>query len=104
LNQHNIPYSVLSAPLRGPYASASVEAKKDWLDEHNPNTTQNAIFTQHKHKYALNGGEPNVLVDDYGKYLNLWSNAGGIAIKHEDSNTNHTIKELGKIYGPYLSR
>ena len=24
LNQHNIPYSVLSAPLRGPYAGASV--------------------------------------------------------------------------------
>ena len=104
LNQHNIPYSVLSAPLRGPYAKASVEAKKDWLDEHNPNATPNAIFTQHKHKYALNGSEPNVLVDDYGKYLNLWSNAGGIAIKHEDSNTEHTIKELEKIYAPYLNR
>ena len=104
LNQHNIPYTVLSAPLRGPYASASVEAKKDWLDEHNPNATQNAIFTQHKHKYALNNGEPNVLVDDYGKYLNLWSNAGGIAIKHEDENTDHTIKSLEKIYAPYLTR
>ena len=104
LNQNNIPYSVLSAPLRGPYAKASVEAKKDWLDEHNPGATQNAIFTQHKHKYALNGGEPNVLVDDYGKYLNLWSNAGGIAIKHEDNNTGHTIEALEKIYAPFLKR
>jgi 5'(3')-deoxyribonucleotidase len=103
LNQHNIPYTVLSAPLRGPYASASVEAKKDWLDEHNPGATQNAIFTQHKHKYALNGDEPQVLVDDYGKYLNHWSNAGGIAIKHEDNNTQHTISELKKIYSPFLS-
>jgi 5'(3')-deoxyribonucleotidase len=103
LNQHNIPFTVLSAPLRGPYASASVEAKKDWLDEYNPGTTQDAIFTQHKHKYALNGSEPNVLVDDYGKYLNLWSNAGGIAIKHEDSNADHTIKELEKIYLPYIN-
>jgi 5'(3')-deoxyribonucleotidase len=104
LNQHNIPYTVLSAPLRGPYAKSSVEAKKDWLDEHNPNATLNAIFTQHKHKYALNGGEPNVLVDDYGKYLNLWSGAGGIAVKHEDSDTDHTIKALEKIYAPYLTR
>ena len=104
LNQHNIPYTVLSAPLRGPYAVASIEAKKDWLDEHNPNATQNAIFTQHKHKYALNNGEPNVLVDDYGKYLNHWSNAGGIAVKHEDGNTQHTINELEKIYAPYLTR
>jgi hypothetical protein len=51
----------------------------------------------------LSNGEPNVLVDDYGKYLNLWSNAGGIAVKHEDENTDHTIKELEKIYSPYLS-
>jgi hypothetical protein len=104
LNQNNIPYTVLSAPLRGPYAEASKQAKRDWLDEHNPNATQNAIFTQHKHKYALTNGEPNILVDDYGKYLNLWSNAGGIAVKHEDDNTQHTIDELEKIYKPYLNR
>ena len=104
LNQNNIPYTILSAPLRGPYAVASVEAKKDWLDEHNPGASKNAIFASNKHKYALNGGEPNVLVDDYGKYLNLWSNAGGIAVKHEDSNTQHTIDELEKIYAPYINR
>ena len=103
LHQHNIPFTVLSAPLRGPYSKASIEAKKDWLDEHNPGATNNAIFTQNKHKYALNNDEPNVLVDDYGKYLNAWSDAGGIAVKHEDSNTNHTISELEKIYAPYLN-
>ena len=102
LNQHKIPFTVLSAPLRGPYASASIEAKKDWLNQYNPGATKNAIFTQHKHKYALNNGEPQVLVDDYGKYLNHWSNAGGIAVKHEDSNTAHTIQVLEKIYRPYL--
>ena len=104
LNQHKIPYTVLSAPLRGPYASASVDAKKDWLDQHNPSASKNAIFTSNKHKYALSNGEPNVLVDDYGKYLNLWSGAGGIAVKHEDNNTQHTISELEKIYAPYLKR
>jgi hypothetical protein len=103
LHNNSIPFTVLSAPLRGPYSVASVEAKKDWLDEHNPGTSKNAIFTQNKHKYALSNGEPNVLVDDYGKYLNLWSNAGGIAVKHEDGNTQHTINELEKIYAPYIN-
>jgi len=102
LHVNRIPFTVLSAPLRGPYASSSVEAKKDWLDQYNPGARQNAIFTQHKHKYALNNGESNVLVDDFGKYLDHWSHAGGIAIKHDDINTDHTIQQLEKIYSPYL--
>lgn len=104
LHQHKIPFTVLSAPLRGPYASSSVQAKKDWLDKHNPGTSNNAIFTSAKYKYAKKDGEQNVLVDDFGKYLDAWSNADGIAVKHEDSNTNHTINELEKIYAPYLTR
>lgn len=104
LHNNKIPFTVLSAPLRGPYASSSVQAKKDWLDKHNPGTSSNAIFTSAKYKYAKKDGEQNVLVDDFGKYLDAWSNADGIAVKHEDSNTNHTINELEKIYAPYLTR
>ena len=104
LKQHNIPYTVLSAPLRGKYANNSVQAKKDWLDEFNPGTSQDAIFTQGKHKYAITNGKPNVLVDDYSKYLNAWQEAGGIAVKHEDSNTAHTIHELEKIYAPFIHK
>ena len=104
LHQHKIPFTVLSAPLRGPYAKNSVQAKKDWLDDHNPGTSNNAIFTSKKFKYAKNGDDVNVLVDDFGRYLDGWSNAGGIAVKHEDSNTQHTINELEKIYAPYLQR
>jgi hypothetical protein len=101
--QHKIPFTVLSAPLRGPYASFSIQAKKDWLDKYNPGTSDDAIFTSAKYKYAKKNNEQNVLVDDFGKYLDGWSNAGGIAVKHEDSNTDHTIKELEKIYSPYLA-
>ena len=104
LKQHNIPYTVLSAPLRGKYADNSIQAKKDWLDEFNPETSQDAIFTQGKHKYAITNGKPNVLVDDYSKYLNAWQEAGGIAVKHEDSNTAHTIHELEKIYAPFIHK
>jgi hypothetical protein len=103
LHHNKIPFTVLSAPLRGPYAKNSIEAKKDWLDEFNPGSRNNAIFTSAKYKYAKNGDDVNVLVDDFGKYLDAWNNAGGIAVKHEDSNTNHTIKELEKIYAPYLN-
>jgi len=104
LNDNKIPFTVLSAPLRGPYASASIEAKKDWLDQYNPGTSNGAIFTAAKYKHALNGGIPNVLVDDYGKYLDAWNSAGGIAVKHEDSNTAQTIKELEQIYGPFIHK
>ena len=109
LHKNKIPYTVLSAPLRGPYADSSKQAKRDWLDQHHPGSSSNAIFTQHKHKYAMNGGRPNVLVDDFGKYLNAWSGAGGIAIKHEDQYEDpetglHTIEQLEKIYGPYLNK
>jgi hypothetical protein len=57
----------------------------------------------------MDGGRSNVLVDDFGKYLGAWANAGGIAIKHEDEfedpNTGqHTIEKLEKIYKPYLNK
>jgi len=104
LKDNKIPYTVLSAPLRGPYAQYSIDGKKDWLDQYNPGTSGDAMFTSKKFKYAMQDGEPNVLVDDFGRYLDAWSNAGGIAVKHEDSNTAHTIHELEKIYAPFIHK
>ena len=109
LRKNQIPYTVLSAPLRGPFKDASVKAKKDWLDEYHPGTSANAIFTDKKYQHAMDGGRSNVLVDDYGKYLNAWKEAGGIAVKHEDQyedpNTgSNTIAKLEKIYAPYLNK
>lgn len=107
LRKNKIPFTVLSAPLRGPYSDASIEAKKDWLNQHNPGTSDNAIFTSEKYKYATKNGQPNVLVDDFGKYLKAWSDAGGIAVKHEDEyedrNSGYkTISMLEKIYKPFM--
>ena len=103
LKKHNIPFTVLSAPLRGPYAEASKQAKRDWLDEYNPGTSGTAIFTSAKFKYAMKDGVPQVLVDDFGPYLQKWRDAGGIAVKHEDefevpNSAEDTIKQLEKIY------
>lgn len=109
LHTNKIPFTVLSAPLRGPFSNASVEAKKDWLDEFNPGTSSSAIFTSQKQKYAIDNKGPNVLVDDFGKYLNAWKDSGGIAVKHEDQYEvpnagDITIEKLEKIYSPYLNK
>ena len=57
----------------------------------------------------MKGGQPQVLVDDFGKYLQAWRNAGGIAVKHEDehedpNSATETIKQLEKIYRPFLNK
>lgn len=109
LNSNDIPYSVLSAPLRGPYAEASIAAKKDWLAAHYPDSVSDAKFTGNKFKYAMEGGGPNVLVDDHGKYLSAWSSSGGIPIKHEDeyeepNSGSLTIEKLKKVYKPWLNK
>lgn len=102
LKDNKIPYTVLSAPLRGPFKQESIDGKKHWLDQYNPGTSNDAMFTSKKFKYAMQDGEPNVLVDDFGRYLEAWDEAGGIAVKHEDENTAHTIQTLEKIYAPYI--
>jgi 5'(3')-deoxyribonucleotidase len=106
---NNIPYTVLSAPLRGPYAESSKQAKKDWLDEFHPGSSGNAIFTSGKQKYAVIDGVANVLVDDFGPYCQKFSDAGGIVVKHEDevevpTAASDTIAQLEKIYAPYLNK
>jgi hypothetical protein len=104
LHRNNIPFTVLSAPLRGEYKEASKQGKRDWLDEFNPGTSQSAIFTSKKFEYAVKDGVPQVLVDDFGYYLDKWKEAGGISVKHDNETTGVTIQELEKIYAPYLGK
>lgn len=109
IQDNNIPYTVLSAPLRGPYADVSKQAKRDWLDDYHPGSSANAIFTSQKHKYAVSDGVANVLVDDFGPYCQKFSDAGGIVVKHEDESevstaASDTIAQLEKIYAPYINR
>ena len=98
IQQNNIPYSILSAPLRG-NNEASIKGKKAWLARHNPGAQQE-IFTGRKESYAVNKQtkQPNVLIDDHGKYIQRWQGRGGIAIKHTDRNPQATIQALEKIY------
>ncbi len=98
IKQNNISYSVLSAPLRG-NNEASIKGKKSWLAKHNPGSVQE-IFTGRKESYAINKQtkQPNVLIDDHGKYIDRWTARGGIGIKHHNTNPQATIEALKKIY------
>lgn len=103
LNSNNIPYTILSAPLRGPYAASSVEGKKAWLAKYTPDVVSTALFAHDKHEHALDGGRPNILIDDYHKKITAWNQAGGIGIKHEDETkvpgaAERTIKRLEEIF------
>jgi len=97
LRDHDIEFTVLSAPLRG-NEEASIRGKLAWLDRHNPGTSDRAIFTGDKQRYAVTQGQPNVLVDDFKKYVAAWRDAGGIGILHRDNNLKATLDQLAKIY------
>lgn len=98
VKKNRIPFTVLSAPLRGMDAP-SIAGKRTWLDQHNPGSSASAIFTGDKARLAQHGGRANVLVDDFKKYVNAWQDAGGIGILYRDSNVDAVIDQLAKIYG-----
>jgi hypothetical protein len=103
LNSNNISYTILSAPLRGPYAKASIMGKMEWLQKHTPRAVNGALFKHDKHVHAKDGNRPNILIDDYGKKIKAWEQAGGIGIKHEDEYevpdaAERTIKRLEQIF------
>lgn len=98
ITANQIPFTVLSAPLRNNEA-ASIQGKRTWLSQHNPQGADNPIFTSDKARLATRGGQPNVLVDDFKKYVQAWRDAGGIGILHRDNNVEETIRQLAEIYG-----
>jgi len=103
LKLHNIPYTILSAPLRGNNA-ASARGKMTWLDKHHPGTSSTAIFRGDKERMAKKGGVSNVLIDDHKKNIENWDAAGGKGILYRDNNVDATIERLEDIYGPYLNK
>lgn len=96
-------FNILSSPLTSGDEGAkqgSIIGKKNWLAKHNINP-KHAIFEHDKYKYAVQSdGTPNILIDDYGKNIRLWNQAGGIAIKYQaDEDSPSKVEEaLKKIY------
>lgn len=93
LNNHDIPFTILSAPIRGKGQQASIQAKKDWLAQHlGWEIARKALFTPSKFQYATNGNHSNILIDDMPKYVDPWIEHGGIGILHK--NFKQTIDSL----------
>lgn len=97
LKANQIPFTVLSAPLRGNH-EASIAGKRQWLNRHNSGTSATAIFTGYKERFANRGGVPAVLVDDHKKYIEHWNEAGGIGLLYREHSVDAVIDQLSDIY------
>ena len=97
IKQMHGSYKILSSPLAN---DPNVDpGKREWVNKHlgffKP---KNVIIDHNKSQYAKQpDGTPNILIDDYGKNVNAWKQAGGVAIKHHTSTTNDTINQLKSI-------
>lgn len=103
--KNQIPYTILSAPLRG-NKEASAEGKMMWLQNNHPNFAKygQPIFRGDKERMATKGGTANVLVDDHKKNIEAWDNAGGRGVLYRDNNVGSAIAQLEEIYAPYLNK
>jgi 5'(3')-deoxyribonucleotidase len=87
-------YNICSSPLEDdPYCESQ---KREWVKKHLTAFPPNqVIITKNKAAYATQiDGSPNILIDDWGKNVNAWVEAGGIAIKHKDHKLDRTLREL----------
>jgi len=72
-----------------------VYGKRKWIaDNIGSAHAHHAVITHRENKKHLARSE-SVLIDDYGKNISEWTNAGGIGVKHE--NTADTIAALKEL-------
>lgn len=97
----NIPLNklfVLSAPQHF-FPNCGVE-KLRWLDRNAkvfPIRQSYIVPRKEKKQFAVcPQGKPNILIDDYVKNINEWTEAGGIGILHTDAST--TIQRMREFY------
>ena len=82
--------------LSHPWDDASSDGKEIWIQQQLEPQPQLVFLSGDKHKWATDkNGKPNVLIDDFDKYLVPWEQAGGIAVKH--TSAEETIRQLEAI-------
>ena len=93
IKKHYGEYYILSKPLEGD--PRSEPGKRAWIKEHLQDVAPaRMIFTADKQRFAYVGGQPNILIDDFGKNIDLWKMNGGIGIKYRPQRFEETIKIL----------
>ena len=85
--------TILTAAM-GTVDSPSCRGKLKWVQK-NLGSDVKVICTTEKGSQADSN---SILIDDRDKYVNQFMQAGGIAIKHNDTSLDITLKELAK-YG-----
>ena len=75
-------YSICSCPA-GIDRAASEAGKREWIKKHLNPPPEEMRFITDKTKVAFNKetGKPNVLIDDFPKYIKAWKAAGGEPIE-----------------------
>lgn len=93
-------YYILSSPLSND--PNSEPQKREWVKKHLTGFPPNkVIIHKRKQDYATQkDGTPNILIDDYSEQINNWKSAGGIAIKHKNSNPEKSVQELSQAMTP----
>ena len=96
-------YKILSSPLAN---DPNVDpGKREWVRKHLGFFRPEKVIIDHnKSKYAKKpDGSPNLLIDDFGKNINAWQSAGGIAIKHHTTTTSNTVNAIKKVFSKTVS-
>ena len=86
------PY-ILTAPM----GKGSERGKQRWIDK-NLNPQPQKVFMSHdKYKWAKNGDEKNVLIDDFISNIKPFRKSGGIAIHHTHEDLQQTLSRLTEL-------
>jgi len=89
-------YYICSTPLTGDPRSSP--GKLAWVGMHFSDMPPKHIeLTHNKAMFATLGGNPCILVDDYGRNVASWRSAGGIGIKYEDHDYTRVARELSSF-------
>ena len=79
----NGDWYILSSPLKYD-REGSAKYKAAWVKKYLNIQPKGMHFTGDKAQFATQpDGTPNILIDDYPKYLEKWTNAGGIGVKYK---------------------
>jgi hypothetical protein len=93
--QKNIEIWVLSSPGLDPNGDAK-KGKNEWLNKHTTIPQNRRVFKQAKDKHTE--AKPGyLLIDDMGKNVSEFINAGGTGIKNNPENSKESIEKLHKF-------
>jgi predicted nucleotidyltransferase len=94
-NKNRIELWVLSSPGLDPNGDAT-KGKNEWVDKHLNIPTNRRVYKQAKDKHTE--AKPDyLLIDDMGKNVTEFIEAGGLGIKNNPENSIDSIKKLSKF-------